>query len=76
VGVFGFTLLLAWIIGALVIAHKEKNLLFLSVGYVFILNCIFESMLQRQSGIVFFTFWIVLLTMFSGQSKAESKEEV
>ncbi len=76
VGVFGFALLLAWIIGALVIAHREKNLLFLSVGYVFILNCIFESMLQRQSGIVFFTFWIVLLTMFSGQSKAESKEEV
>jgi len=31
-------------------------------------NCLFESMLQRQTGIVFFTFWIVLLTMDLGQT--------
>ena len=50
----GFTIRFAW-------KHRNYLLLILVTGLAF--NCLFESMLQRQSGIVFYSFWICLLIM-------------
>lgn len=67
-GVFGVILLLFILIYSLGIAVKKHNFLL----YLFLLlvgiNFISESMLNRQNGIVFFTFFIALLITAS-QSK-------
>jgi len=42
---------------------RYKNGLFILVISCLSFNCLFESMLQRQTGIVFFTFWICLLSV-------------
>ena len=61
IGVFGLFLLLLLIGYGIFKGIRDKNplLLLLILGLAF--NCLFESILQRQSGIVFFTFWICLL---------------
>lgn len=48
-----------------------KNWLLLLVISSLFINCLFESMLQRQSGIVFYCFWICLLSsrMYSKELK-------
>ena len=48
-----------------------KNLVIVFFGLNLAFNSFFESMLERQSGIVFFTFWICLFTLmvFKGKSK-------
>lgn len=56
VTLFGFTLRFAW-------RHRNYALLIMTAALVF--NSLFESMLQRQSGIVFFSFWICLLIVVS-----------
>ena len=53
-------------------AVKLKNvLLFLLCGNL-AFNCIFESMLQRQSGIVFYTFFLILLYNSFKEKNVES----
>jgi O-antigen ligase len=42
---------------------RNKNGLLILVISCLSFNCLFESMLQRQTGIVFFTFWICLLSV-------------
>jgi len=42
---------------------RNKNGLLILVIFCLSFNCLFESMLQRQTGIVFFTFWICLLSV-------------
>ncbi len=42
---------------------RKKNGLLILVISCLSFNCLFESMLQRQTGIVFFTFWICLLSV-------------
>lgn len=56
-------------------AWKHKNLLlgFLIANLIF--NCFFESMLQRQSGIVFYLFWIFLLILFQESSNKLSENK-
>jgi hypothetical protein len=56
VTLFGSTLRFAW-------RHRNYALLIMTAALVF--NSLFESMLQRQSGIVFFSFWICLLIVVS-----------
>ncbi len=62
-GVIGLLVFLALFFFILKLAWKQKNyqLLFIVANLIF--NMLFESMLQRQSGIVFYTFWILLLSM-------------
>lgn len=69
IGIFGFLILVSIVTIAIHHAVKTKNwlLFILAAGLVF--NCLFESMLQRQSGIVFYTFWMCLLYIHSKQTK-------
>jgi O-antigen ligase len=50
---------------------KSKNYLLFFLIFTLFLNCFFESMLQRQSGIIFNCFWSCLLIVgsFSGNEK-------
>ena len=61
IGVFGLFLLLGLIIHISYLAWRQKNWILLILVSNLFFNSLFESMLQRQSGIVFYTFWIVLL---------------
>ena len=61
VGMVGLFFLLAIIFFGLYYAILNKNWLLLFILISLAFNCLFESILQRQSGIVFYTFWISLL---------------
>lgn len=65
IGFEGLLILLLIMISAIRFAWKHKNwlLLVLMTGLAF--NCFFESMLQRQSGIFFYSFWLCLLVAYS-----------
>lgn len=63
IGLFGLIFLLTYIFGLLRLAWKHKDaFLAVIVGGLFF-NSLFESILQRQSGIVFFSFLLSLLAM-------------
>lgn len=69
IGVFGL-LILSFILGkSIQIGYQSNNwfLVFLVCNLIF--NSLFESMLQRQSGIVFFTFFICLLVSSNTTNK-------
>jgi O-antigen ligase len=75
IGILGLMLFLVLLGMIFSYAIKWKNsLLFLICGNL-AFNCIFESMLQRQSGIVFYTFLILLLTSGILTSKSQSIPE-
>tara|TARA_R110002072_G_scaffold20688_2_gene74812 strand:- start:13780 stop:15027 length:1248 start_codon:yes stop_codon:yes gene_type:complete len=61
IGILGVLILLAIIFYGVYFAFKKRNWLLLLILCNLAFNCLFESMLQRQSGIVFYTFWICLL---------------
>ncbi|MBI2259085.1 MAG: O-antigen ligase family protein [Flavobacteriia bacterium] len=65
IGIFGLLVLLFILFYVLYFAYKTKNWLLLILVSNLFFNCLFESMLQRQSGIVFYTFWICLLSYYS-----------
>jgi O-antigen ligase len=73
IGIIGF-LLLAWIVAygfRFGLQHKNALILLLVASLVF--NSLFESMLQRQSGIVFYTFWICLIASYLQQKQSTIK---
>jgi O-antigen ligase len=61
IGSVGLLILCSIIFYGCYYAIKKKNWILLFVILNLAFNCLFESMLQRQSGIVFYTFWICLL---------------
>ena len=65
VGIVGFLLLLLIILFGIRQALKNKSWLLLIIMVSLVFNCLFESMLQRQSGIVFYSFWICWLSIYS-----------
>jgi len=71
IGFIGLLILLSIIGFSTYFAFKHRNwLLLLLVGSLFF-NSLFESMLQRQSGIVFYSFWICLLVLYSNQNSEQ-----
>ena len=72
VGVFGLFFFSAIIAYALYLGFRFKNVFIAFVGFNLAFNSLFESMLQRQSGIVFFVFWLCLsaLMLLSVNSKS------
>jgi O-antigen ligase len=62
-GFLGLTIFLFILVKSTQWGIRSRNGLLVLVVSCLSFNCLFESMLQRQTGIVFFTFWIVLLTM-------------
>lgn len=61
IGVLGLFLYLGILISALVIAYRNKSFFLILIVSALVFHSLFESMLQRQSGVVFYTFWIVLM---------------
>ena len=70
-GIIGVLLFLGILLYGIVWAISSKNWLLLLVILSLTINCLFESMLQRQSGIVFYCFWICL---FSSRMYKAQKE--
>jgi len=71
VGFVGLIVLLILIVFVFIYALKNKNWLLLMVISSLAFNSLFESMLQRQSGIVFYTFWTCLLLLYSHKKSTE-----
>jgi O-antigen ligase len=61
IGILGVLVLVAFIFHVIIIAWKYRDWALLIIVTNLFFNSLFESMLQRQSGIVFYTFWIVFL---------------
>lgn len=57
--IIGFSFAFGW-------KHKNWILVILACNLAF--NSLFESMLQRESGIVFYTFWICVLVLYSSSN--------
>lgn len=65
IGVVGLLLLFTLFSSILRFAWKHRNYALLIMTACLVFNALFESMFQRQSGIVFFSFWICLLIVYS-----------
>jgi hypothetical protein len=65
----GCALLIALLVTGCVRAWRSRNGILLLVVTNLAFNMLFESMLQRQSGIVFYTFVICLLWVFSNRMR-------
>ena len=70
-GVIGLLLFLGILLYGVVWAISSKNWLLTLVMLSLMFNCFFESMLQRQSGIVFYCFWICILTSVLSETKTK-----
>ena len=68
IGWIGLLLLIAIVVVGIFYAFKFKNWLLLLIISNFAFNSLFESMLQRQSGIVVYTFLICALMVVSNNS--------
>ena len=68
-GLIGLALFVFIIIYLLGIAIKQKRLILFSLVLSFIVFCLFESMIQRQSGIIFFCFWLAVLSRFDEKNR-------
>jgi O-antigen ligase len=76
IGLFGLIVLLLFIVQTWRLARNYKNYLLMAVVASLVVNSLFESMLQRQSGIVFYAFWMCLLTLISvTNTKIQAQEE-
>ncbi len=76
IGIFGLFVLLLFIGQTWRLARTYKNYLLMALVASLVVNSIFESMLQRQSGIVFYAFWMCLLTLISiSNTKIQAQEE-
>ncbi len=64
-GIIGLVIFVLILASSIVFAWKNKNWILLILAANLAFNSIFESMLQRESGIVFYTFWICVLVLYS-----------
>lgn len=58
------------------IGIKRKSYLLFFLGASLAFNSLFESMLQQQSGIVFYTFWILLISIILNEKKQIAKDSL
>jgi O-antigen ligase len=63
IGVFGLLTLVGIILVPLMQGIRQKNYVLVLVAASLGFNCLFESMLQRQSGIFYYTFLILILSV-------------
>jgi O-antigen ligase len=76
IGLIGLAVLLLLLIRVTSFAWKQRNYLLLFVVLNLAFNMLFESMLQRQSGIVFYTFWMCFLVVYSSHFSSTKKEQI
>jgi O-antigen ligase len=72
IGILGLIVFLSFLFFAVKSAIQYKNYLLLFILAGFIFNSLFESMFQRQSGIVFFSFAITFLGFYQVTHKDSS----
>ncbi len=72
-GLMGLLLFLASVLFSLLSALQRKDYLFLSFLALFSFCCLTESILERQWGIVFFTFFVSLFTFSPGPAGTQRK---
>lgn len=75
IGLIGLFILFSIIIYGIYIAIKFRSALLIMIVMSLCFNSLFESMLQRQSGIVFYTFWICLLAVILTSKNLSLKTE-
>jgi O-antigen ligase len=75
IGLLGGFVLVFYLISAFSLAYKYRNVFFMVVVSSLVFNALFESMLQRQSGIVFYSFLITLLVVIVQQSTTENAKD-
>ena len=63
-GILGLFFFVMIFIRSCVIQVKEKNYLFLLFSFIFLTSCMTESILQRQLGIYFFSFFTAFLSFY------------
>ena len=73
IGIMGLFVFIFGMISAILRGVLTKNWFLIVIVSCLLFNCLFESMLQRQTGIVFFTFWICLLLVNSNQTHERSE---
>lgn len=73
IGVLGLFVFLFGMISAIIRGVSTKNWFLILIVACLLFNSLFESMLQRQTGIVFFTFWICLLSVHSNLTYKQSE---
>lgn len=74
IGIIGLLILISIILYGFYFAIKQRNwLLFILVANI-AFNCLFESMLQRQSGIVFYTFWMCIFAVIEYKKPNETSD--
>lgn len=71
VGIIGILILMFILYSCVYKAIKERKWLLMILTSCLAYNCLFESMFQRQSGILFFTFWIIVLSLFEVSKVSE-----
>ena len=64
-GFLGFFLLCFFLIRNLVDAYKKKNILLFSITVFFAISMLFENILERQSGVILFSFYICLFSFYN-----------
>lgn len=70
IGVPGLAILFIFLFSVARVAWQTRNKLLLLVLATLVFNSMFESMLQRQTGIVFYSFWICFLVLVSAVQKS------
>lgn len=73
IGIIGLFVFIFGMISAVLRGVSSKNWFLIVIVSCLLFNCLFESMLQRQTGIVFFTFWICLLSVHSNLTYKQSE---
>ena len=73
-GIFGFLTLVFLLTYPLIIGIKNKDILTIGFLVIIIINFLFESMLDRQAGVVFFAFFYSFLVM-RNSNKFETLEK-
>ena len=64
IGFFGLLVFFAILFSSIYFGLKYKNYLLIIISSNLLFNSLFESMLQRQSGIIFYCFWLCLLSLY------------
>ena len=76
-GIIGFFLLLYIVIKTIFNAIKKKNMILFSITIFFSISMLFENILERQSGVILFSFYICLFSFhnFSGTQTINVKNK-
>lgn len=76
IGIVGFFVFIFLLISILLKGYTNGDYLSIILVANLAFNCLFESMLQRHSGIVFYVFWFCLLLAFYENAKNNHQKHV